>query len=446
VHFDLVIKGGTIVNQDGIGAADIGIVAGRIAHLGDIPAAQGAAVFEAGGLHILPGVIDSHVHFREPGAERKEDLESGSRAAVLGGVTAVFEMPNTRPLTVDETSLADKIARASGRMHCDYAFYVGATRENTEDLARLEMLPGVAGVKIFIGASTGDLLVDDDPSIRAILSRIRRRASFHSEDEERLQARAGLREEARPHSHSIWRDPKTALLATRRLIALARETGRRIHVLHVSTAEEMALLAEHRDVASVEVTPHHLTLIAPDIYDRIGNKAVMNPPLRDAWHVKALWEAIRQGVADTIGSDHAPHLLEEKAKPYPASPSGMPGVQTLLPVMLDHVHQGRLTLQRLVDLTSHGPARIYDIAGKGRIAAGYDADFSLVDLRVKREITDEWSASRCRWTPYVGMTVTGWPAATVIRGNIVMRDGELVTPGTGAPVRFLEALPAASER
>ena len=439
--FDLVIKGGTIVNQDGVAAVDIGIAAGRIVHLGNIAREQAAEVFDASGLHVLPGVIDSHVHFREPGAEHKEDLESGSRAAVLGGVTAVFEMPNTTPLTVDEATLADKIARGRGRMHCDFAFYIGATRENTDDLSRLEMQPGVAGVKVFMGASTGDLLVEDDASIRAILAKIRRRVSFHSEDEERLRARASLREVGRPHSHSVWRDAEAALLATRRLVALAHETGKRIHVLHVSTAQEMALLAEHRDVASVEVTPHHLTLIAPDIYDRIGNKAQMNPPIRDARHVAALWEAVRQGVADTIGSDHAPHLLEEKAKPYPASPSGMPGVQTLLPVMLDHVHRGRLSLQRLVDLTSHGPARIYGIAGKGRIAAGYDADLSLVDLGAAREISDGESASRCGWTPYAGMRVTGWPAATVVRGHIVMRDGALVRSGVGQPVRFLEALP-----
>jgi dihydroorotase len=441
--FDLVIKGGTIVNQDGVAAGDIGIAAGRITRLGDIPSGQAAEVFDASGLHILPGVIDSHVHFREPGSERKEDLESGSRAAVLGGVTAVFDMPNTAPLTVDGASLADKIARATGRMHCDFAFYIGATRENTADLSRLEALPGVAGVKVFMGASTGNLLIEDDPSIQAVLTNVRRRASFHSEDEERLRARAGLREEGRPHSHGIWRDAEAALMATKRLIALARRTGRRIHVLHVSTAEEMAFLAEHRDVASVEVTPHHLTLIAPEIYDRIGNKAQMNPPIRDAGHVETLWEGVRQGVADTVGSDHAPHLLEEKAKPYPSSPSGMPGVQTLLPVMLDHVHRGRLSLPRLVDLTSHGPARIYGIAGKGRIAAGYDADLSLVDLGATREITDEWSASRCGWTPYAGMRVTGWPAATIIRGTIVMRDGELARANIGQPVRFLEALPRA---
>jgi dihydroorotase len=425
-----------------MGETDIGISAGRIAHLGSIPREDAAEVLEAGGLHILPGVIDSHVHFREPGAEHKEDLESGSRAAVLGGVTAVFEMPNTTPTTVSAETVADKIARASGRMFCDFAFYVGATRENIDALPQLEKLPGVAGVKVFMGASTGSLLVDDDESVFAILSGISRRASFHSEDEPRLRTRAGLRREGEPESHSVWRDAEAALIATRRLLALARKAGKRIHVLHVSTGEEMALLAEHRDIASVEVTPHHLTLIAPEIYQRIGTKAQMNPPIRDAGHVAALWAGVQQGVADTVGSDHAPHMLDEKAKPYPASPSGMPGVQTLLPVMLDHVHAGRLTLPRLVDLTSHGPARIYGIASKGRIAAGYDADLTLVDLNAERLITDDWIVSRCGWTPYAGQQIKGWPMATIIRGNIVMRDGEVSGPQLGQPVRFLECLGA----
>jgi dihydroorotase len=439
-RFDLVIKGGTIVNQDGASEGDIGIAAGRIAHLGSIPREAAAEVFDAAGLHILPGVIDSHVHFREPGAEHKEDLESGSRAAVLGGVTAVFDMPNTSPSTVSAETLGDKVARARGRMFCDFAFYIGATRENIEALPRLEKLPGAAGVKVFMGASTGSLLVDDDENLFAILSGISRRASFHSEDEARLQARAGLRRENEPESHSVWRDAEAALLATKRLLALARRAGKRIHVLHVSTGEEMALLAQHRDIASVEVTPHHLTLIAPEIYQRIGTRAQMNPPIRDAAHVAALWDGVRQGVADTVGSDHAPHMLDEKAKPYPASPSGMPGVQTLLPVMLDHVHAGRLTLPRLVDLTSHGPARIYGIAGKGRIAAGYDADLTLVDLSAEREITDGWIVSRCGWTPYAGQKVTGWPMATIVRGHVMMRDGEAAGAGCGQPVRFLECL------
>jgi dihydroorotase len=231
-----------------------------------------------------------------------------------------------------------------------------------------------------------------------------------------------------------------ALTATTRLVSAAREAGKRVHVLHVSTAEEMELLAAHKDVASVEVTPQHLTLAAPDCYEKLGTRAQMNPPLRDARHRAALWRAVENGVADILGSDHAPHALEEKAKPYPASPSGMPGVQTLVPVMLDHVNAGRLSLYRFVDMTSAGPQRLFGIANKGRIAVGYDADFTVVDLKRRQTITNQWIASRCGWTPYDGFSVAGWPAGTFVRGRRVMWEGELVGPASGAAVNFLETL------
>jgi dihydroorotase len=231
-------------------------------------------------------------------------------------------------------------------------------------------------------------------------------------------------------------------MATTRLVKIARETGKRVHVLHVSTAEEMQFLADHKDVASVEVTPQHLTLAAPECYARLGSRAQMNPPLRAARHREALWQAVANGVADILGSDHAPHTAEEKAKPYPASPSGMPGVQTLVPVMLDHVNAGKLSLARFVDMTSAGPQRLFGIANKGRIAVGYDADFTVVDLKRKETITNQWIGSRCGWTPYDSMKVTGWPVGTFVRGHRVMWEGEIVAPGVGAAVRFLETLSA----
>jgi dihydroorotase len=401
---------------------------------------DGGEVIDATGMHILPGIMDTQVHFREPGNEHKEDLESGTRAAVMGGVTAVFEMPNTNPQTTNAAALEDKLARARNRMHCDHAFFMGGTRENARELGELEMLPGCAGVKVFVGSSTGTLLLEDDEGIDVVLRHIRRRAAFHAEDEPRLRDRADLREPGRPETHPIWRDETAAILATQRLIDLARAAGRRIHILHVSTEEEMALLAHHKDVASVEVTPHHLSLTADD-YARLGTKLQMNPPIRDKRHRVGLWQGVANGTADILGSDHAPHTLEEKAKPYPDSPSGMAGVQTLVPVMLDQVNAGRLTIERFVDMTSHGPARLFQIAGKGRIAAGYDADFTIVDMRRSVEITDDWVASRCGWTPYAGLTVTGWPVGTIVRGRKVMWEGELVTPSAGEPVRFLETLP-----
>ncbi len=389
---------------------------------------------------MLPGVIDSHVHFREPGGEDREDLESGSRAAVLGGVTAVFEMPNTDPPTITVDTLADKVRRARDRMFCDFAFYPGATTENIGELAELERMEGAAGIKVFMGSSTGNLLVDDPALLRRLLQTIRRRAAFHCEDEARLNARKGLQRAGDPSSHSEWRDAEAAVLAIRLLVGLARETGRCVHVLHVSTAGEMALLAENRDLASVEVTPHHLNLVAPGAYVRLGALAQMNPPLREAAECEAVWDALAQGIVDTIGSDHAPHLLAAKAAAYPASPSGMPGVQTLVPLLLDAVNSGKLSLQRVVDLTSRGPARIFGIAGKGRIAAGYDADLTLVDMSAKHVIRNDWIASRCGWTPYDGWPVTGWPAATIVRGQVVMRDGEIASAAAGRPVRFWDTL------
>ncbi|MFG1298327.1 dihydroorotase [Xanthobacter sp. V3C-3] len=440
VTFDLLLKGGAVATPAGIAVADVGVSGGKIRAIGDLSAASAGEMVDATGLHVLPGVIDTQVHFREPGLDHKEDLETGSRAAVMGGVTGVFEMPNTIPQTTTAAALEDKIARGTNRMHCDFAFYVGGTHDNVADLPELERLPGAAGVKVFIGSSTGSLLVADDDGVRNILKVIRRRAAFHCEDEPRLIERKGLRVPGDASSHPVWRDEVAALTATRRLVTLARETGARVHVLHVTSAEEMAFLADARDVASVEVTPHHLTMAAPDCYARLGTLAQMNPPVRDARHRDALWAAIAGGVVDVLGSDHAPHTLEEKQKPYPDSPSGMTGVQTLVPLMLDHIAAGRLSLERFIDLTSAGPARLFGIACKGRIVEGYDADFTVVDLKRRATITNGWIASRAQWTPYDGKEVTGWPVGTFVRGRKVMWEGELTGPSAGQPIRFLETL------
>ena len=440
--YDLLLLRGTVVNHDGAGERDLGIRNGKIAAIGDLARASAGETIDCRGLHVLPGVIDTQVHFREPGHIHKEDLETGSRAAVLGGVTSVFEMPNTEPMTTDASALADKLRRARGRMHCDFAFFIGGTHENVAELPEFEKLPGCAGIKVFMGSSTGSLLVADDAGVAAVLGAISRRAAFHSEDEYRLDERKGLRVPGDPSSHPVWRDAQAALQSTQRLVRLARAAGKRVHILHVSTAEEMVFLAAHKDVASIEVTPHHLTL-DETAYERLGTYVQMNPPVRDRAHREGLWAGVRNGVADILGSDHAPHTREEKDKPYPQSPSGMTGVQTLVPTMLDHVNAGRMSLERFVDMTSAGPNRLFGIANKGRIAAGYDADFTIVDLKRRETITNSWIASKAGWTPYDGVSVTGWPVGTVLRGRTVMWQGELVTPATGQPMRFLEALPAA---
>ncbi|WOC15150.1 dihydroorotase [Pseudochrobactrum sp. MP213Fo] len=438
--FDTIFKGATVVNHDGSAIRDIGIKNGRITAIGSLSENAAGEVINCTGLHILPGVVDSQVHFREPGLEHKEDLETGSLAAVLGGVTSVFEMPNTKPLTTSAEALADKVSRAKHRMHCDFAFWVGGTRDNARDVGELERLPGAAGIKVFMGSSTGDLLVEDDEGVASILRNTRRRAAFHSEDEFRLRERENLRVENDPSSHPVWRDEIAALTCTQRLVRIARETGARIHVLHISTAEEIEFLKNYKDVATCEATPHHLTLCSQD-YKTLGTLIQMNPPVRDARHRDGIWHGIGQGVVDVLGSDHAPHTMQEKQKAYPASPSGMTGVQTLVPIMLDHVNAGRLSLERFVDLSSLGPNRIFGMSRKGRIAVGYDADLTVVDMKRSVVVTNEQAGSKAGWTPYHGKTVTGWPVGTIVRGHKVMWEGEIVNPSLGEPVEFTEALP-----
>ncbi len=438
--FDSILRGGAVFTPGGLTECDVGVRAGKIAAL--LPRGAGSAgeIVDCAGLTVLPGVIDTQVHFREPGLEHQEDLASGSRAAVLGGVTAVFEMPNTKPNTDSIAALEDKLARAKARMWCDHAFYAGATNHNAVSLNEMEMQPGCCGVKIFMGASTGDLLVSDDDCLREVLRNGRRRVAIHAEDEPRMQARLGERVPGDPSSHPVWRDDESALLATRRIVALARETKRRIHVLHITTPAELEYLAGHKDIASVEVTPQHLTLAGEEAYPRLGTYAQMNPPIRSGAHRDGLWHWLGQGVPDVIGSDHAPHTIEEKAKPYPDSPSGMPGVQTLLPLLLDHLNAGRLSLERLVDLTSAGAQRLFGLTAKGRIAAGYDADFSIVDLSARWTIESAWLASRCGWSPFEGMTLTGKPIGTIIRGRRVMWEAELIGDAAGEPLRFDETI------
>lgn len=441
--FDLIIRGATIVNHDGRRRADVGVRNGRTAAIGDLGRADAGEVIEAPGLHLLPGVIDTQVHFREPGLEHKEDLASGSLAAVKGGVTAVFEMPNTKPTTSTPDQVLDKLNRARGRMWCDHAFYAGATGDNFALLPEMERIPGCSGVKVFMGASTGDLLVAEDELLARVLASGRRRVAVHCEDEFRMRERKHLADGGDVGQHCNWRDAESALLATRRLLALARVARRPVHVLHVTTAEEITFLAANKDIATMEVTPQHLTLAAPECYETLGTFAQMNPPIREAHHRDGLWRGVADGIADVIGSDHAPHTREEKAKPYPNSPSGMPGVQTLLPLLLDHCAEGRLTLERVVDLTSAGAQRVFGLAGKGRLAVGYDADYTLVDLAARRTITRDWLASRCDWSPFEGREVTGWPIATIVRGHVVMREDEVLGAPVGAPVRFVDALPPA---
>ena len=436
-HYELLIRGGRCVLPWGETDADVGITGGKIAAIGSLATATAETVIDAAGLHVLPGLIDPHVHLRDPGDASVESIPTGTRAAVLGGLTAVFDMPNTAPSITSADQIAWKQDYVERVAWCDMGLYVGGTRANTPDLARLERSRGVCGVKVFAGSSTGDLMIEDDASLEAVMQSGHRRISFHSEDEYRLQARRPMFKSGDPFSdHAVWRDVECAFLGTRRLMALARRTGRPAHILHVSTEEELDYLKDYRDVATVELLVNHLTQWAPDVYDRLGGYGVMNPPIRDRRHYDAAWRAVADGTADTIGSDHAPHSRAAKERPWPETAAGLTGVQTLVPLMLDHVNAGRLTLGRLVDLMSAGPARVYGAVGKGRLAAGYDGDVTLVDLKRRRRIENAWIASPCGWTPFDGTDVTGWPHATIVRGQVVMQDDEVLGTPAGRLVRF----------
>lgn len=440
--YDLILRGGTCVLPWGEEKADVGVRDGRIAALGDLRTDTAEEVVDCAGLHVLPGLIDPHVHLRDPGQGAGPDMtvesiETGTRAAILGGITALFDMPNTNPAITTREALDNKRAYLAGRAWCDMGLYVGATRTNIAGLAELELQPNVCGIKVFAGSSTGDLMVEDDASLEAVMRSGRRRIAYHSEDEYRLQARKPLYAAGGPHAlHAEWRDVECAFLGTRRLMALAHKTRRPAHILHVSTAEELDYLKDYRDVATAEVLVNHLTQVAPEAYERLGAYAVMNPPIRDARHMEAAWAAVRDGTVDCIGSDHAPHSRAAKERPWPATAAGLTGVQTLVPVMLNHVAEGRLSLARLVDLMSAGPARVYGVTAKGRLAAGYDADFTIVDLKRRRSIEESWIASPCGWTPFAEHRCKGWPVMTVVRGQAVMREDEVLGEPRGVGVRF----------
>jgi dihydroorotase len=436
-HYDLIIRGGVCVLPWGQHQADIAVSQGRIAAIGAEQGATADEVVNASGLHVLPGLIDPHVHLRDPGDASVESIPTGTRAALLGGFASVFDMPNTSPAITSAETLAWKQAYVDSASHCDVGIYVGATKQNIAELAALERGDGVCAIKLFAGSSTGDLMVEDDANIEAVMRAGTRRIAFHSEDEYRLQARkTAFRRGDAYENHMRWRDEECAFLGTRRIMALARATGRPAHIVHVSTAEEFAYLRDFRDIATAEVLVNHLTQIGPECYEKLGGYAVMNPPIRDRRHVDAAWKAVNNGLIDTIGSDHAPHSRAAKERPWPDTAAGLTGVQTALPIMLNHVHEGRLSLGRMVDLMAAGPARVYGAVTKGRIAAGFDADFTLVDLNHRRTIENDWIVTPCGWTPFAGMAVTGWPVRVILRGTTVMRDDTVVGGPVGRRIRF----------
>lgn len=437
---DLLIRGGTVVGHGGERRADVLVRGGVVRAVeAGVEAPDGCPILDATDRLVFPGLVDPQVHFREPGMEHKEDLASGSLACVAGGVTSFCEMPNTLPPTTDPAALADKLARAAGRAWADHGFFLGATPENADRLGEWEELRGCVGVKLFMGSSTGDLLIEDDATIERVLRSGKRRVTVHSEDNHRLKERyAALPEGAPVASHPDVRDVECALRATRRLLDLVERTRRPVHVLHVSTAEELALVRE-RDLGylvTVEVTPNHLFLAAPECYERHGAWAQMNPPVRDARHRDALREALREGPVTCIGSDHAPHTAEEKARPYPRSPSGIPGTQTILPLLLTAVRDGWLERHDVVRLCVDGPTLVYGILRKGALEPGMDGDAVVVDPGVTGPLPLEWLESRAGASPYAGVELAGWPETTVLRGEIVYSRHSPVGNPRGRPLEL----------
>ena len=406
---------------------------GRIAAVGAAAHTRAGEVVDAAGLHLMPGVIDDQVHFRDPGLTHKEDLRTGSRACAAGGVTSFLEMPNTDPQTVTVEALTEKLALAARRSVVNYGFYIGATTDNLAELRRASRTPGI---KIFIGSSTGNMLVDDQDRLEAIFAETTLPITAHCEDEATVRAnQAKLKQPLTVHDHSRIRDHRAAVTATLRATDLARRHNHRFHVLHVSTAEEVDILARQRDLITAEVCPHHLFLDVSD-YGRLGTLAQMNPSLKTAEDREGLWRGLNEGAIQNIATDHAPHTLDEKAAPYPASPSGVPAVEVVLPLMLNEVNRGRCTLQDLAAWMCDRPARIWDIVGKGRIEDGWDADLVLVDMAAERAVRNEEQRTKCGWSPWDGAVLKGWPVRTWVGGRTVFAGGRVEREAAGGESVF----------
>ena len=432
---DLIIKNGKCFIDGQLKDVNISVKDGKIQRIGQITE-DAKDTIDATGLIVLPGCMDTQTHFREPGSTDTEDLHSGSRAAIVGGITSVFEMPNTNPPTSTKKEFQRKLDLAKNRMYCNYAFYFGATADNANELADLKNLEGCCGIKLFAGSSTGNLLVADEKDIEVVFQNSSKVVAVHSEDETILSINKKLIKKGDVHSHPIWRSDECAISSTRRIVRIANRYNKKAHVLHISTKQEIDFLAKHKGNITFEITPQHLTIYAPDCYDKLGTYAQMNPPIRDKSHYDRLWYAVKNNLNDTIGSDHAPHLKVNKDKEYPNSPSGMPGVQTLMPVMLNHINEGKLTLNQLINFVCENPVKIFGIRGKGFIKEGFDADFTIVDMNKKITIKNKNIESKCGWSPFDGVEFKGTPVSTIIAGKIKMNDGKILGDPDGTPLKF----------
>ena len=433
----LLLKNGQVYYKDELQNLDILIEDNHIKKVEKNISDNASEVKDCTGLTIFPGFIDTHVHFREPGHPKKETLESGSRAAVLGGITGIFEMPNTSPITDNKEMIEDKLSRAKDNMHCNYAFYFGATNENSDKLDFLKGFDGCCGVKMFVGSSTGDLLVKDDFYIEQVIKNSPRIVSIHSEDEDMLVARKNIIEEGNVKSHYKWRSVECAVSSTKKLIAFANKHKKNIHILHITTKDEVDYVRENKpEFVTLETTPQHLTLYAPDIYNQLNTFAQINPPIRTKDHRDGIWKGLDENLISIIGSDHSPHTKEEKKQPYPKSPSGMPGTQTIGLIMTDYFLKGKISLKKLVDLLCINPCKIFGIKNRGALKTGNIADLTIYKLNEKFMIKDEWIESKCGWTPFNGTSVDVTPYGTIINGKTTVWNQELIEKGFGKPYSF----------
>ncbi len=435
---DLLIRNAELLVPEGDPwRGDLLVREGSIAQIApSIPSEGVAQVIEAEGKTLMPGVIDPQVHFREPGREHKEDLQTGSWACARGGVTSFLEMPNTDPLTIDQATLDDKLARAASKCVVNYGFFIGATADNLKDLQTVQ---GACGIKIFMGSMHGPLLVDDQAALERIFGETDPNflIAVHAEDLTRIHARkAAFAGQADVAVHSQIQDEESALVASQRALDLSTRYQHRLHILHLSTGLEVELLRRHKPAwVTAEVTPQHLLLSTAD-YARLGSLAQMNPPLRDPYNQTQLWQGLQDGILDCIATDHAPHTLEEKVQPYPQSPSGMPGVETALPLMLTAAQQGRCTLAQVVQWMCEAPARLYGIPNKGRLQVGYDADLVLVDLHTPKPVRREELLTKCHWSPFEGWELVGWPLLTIVGGQIAFQNGQVDPSVRGKALQF----------
>lgn len=428
-----LIKNARVVLPTGIEHTSVVIEGQKIADIAPAVQLSVDETVDADGKYLIPGVVDDQVHFREPGLTHKEDLACASRACAKGGVTTFLEMPNTRPPATTQTLVEEKLKLAAGKSLVNYGFYIGATPHNLNDLAHAHRTPGI---KIFIGSSTGDLLVDDQEALERIFAETRLPICAHCEDEATVRENAArLAGTADVTDHSRIRDERAAVISTRRATDLARRHHHRFHVLHVSTGAEVELLVDHQGLITSEVTPHHL-LFHVGHYASLGTLVQMNPSLKTREDNERLWQALRDGIIPVIATDHAPHTLDEKRQPYPRSPSGLPAIENSLALMLDQVHRGRCTIEQVVHWMCDAPARVWDIVDKGRIMVGYDADLVLVDLHKTQEIRNEEQQTKCRWSPWHGVKLTGWPVLTWVLGREVYRGGKLAESPRGQEVIF----------